>query len=61
MNIQDLEKSVIRTDSKSIAISSCDVTEQHFKRKNKMENSFIDGIGSVYTKDGKQKWAYMLE
>ena len=26
-----------------------------------MENSFIAGIESVYTKDGKQKWAYMLE
>ena len=26
-----------------------------------MENNFIAGIGSVYTKDGKQKWVYMLE
>ena len=51
-SIQETEKSDIRTDSKSIAISSCDVTEQHFKRKNKMENSFIAGIGSVHTKDG---------
>ena len=59
--IQETEKSVIRTENESIAISSCDVTESHFKRKHKMENSFISGIGSVYTKDGKQKWAKMLE
>ena len=25
-----------------------------------MENSFISGIASVHTKDGKQKWAYLL-
>ena len=60
-SIAATEKNVVRSPEEIEAMASLDITKRHHSRSNNLENSFIKAIGAVITKDGKQKWAMMLE
>ena len=54
------ELDVERNEDEVAAINSNDITKEHFKRSNKLENDFLNAIANIMTRNGKQKWATLL-
>ena len=47
MAVEDNEAEVERDPESSIALSSNDISKKHFRKANKMEESFLNAIANV--------------
>ena len=59
--VNEIDRKVKRTDGAEKALDNKGMTTGHWKRANKTEESFLNGLASVVDVDGNMKWGSILQ